>query len=71
VIEEIVRAKPASAKGRYILSATLTTTMGPGIRVDPNVTRRGEIMAAAGRLSADGDEGEAAPAEETEEPATA
>jgi large subunit ribosomal protein L1 len=55
VIEEIVRAKPASAKGRYILSATLTTTMGPGIRVDPNVTRRGEIMAGAGRLSADGD----------------
>jgi hypothetical protein len=55
VIEEIVRAKPASAKGRYILSAILTTTMGPGIRVDPNVTRRGEIMAGAGRLSADGD----------------
>jgi large subunit ribosomal protein L1 len=55
VIEEIVRAKPASAKGRYILSATLTTTMGPGIRVDPNITRRGEIMAGAGRLSADGD----------------
>jgi large subunit ribosomal protein L1 len=55
VIEEIVRAKPASAKGRYILSATLTTTMGPGIRVDPNVTRRGEIMAGAGQLSADAD----------------
>jgi large subunit ribosomal protein L1 len=34
VIEEIVRAKPSSSKGRYILSATLTTTMGPGIRVD-------------------------------------
>ena len=34
VIEEIVRAKPSSAKGRYIRSATLTTTMGPGIRVD-------------------------------------
>jgi large subunit ribosomal protein L1 len=56
VIEEIIRAKPASAKGRYILSVTLTTTMGPGIRVDPNITRRGEIMAGAGKLSADGGE---------------
>ena len=34
MIDEIVRAKPASAKGRYILSGTLTTTMGPGVRVD-------------------------------------
>jgi large subunit ribosomal protein L1 len=34
VIEEIVRAKPSAAKGKYIVSATLTTTMGPGIRVD-------------------------------------
>ena len=34
VIEEIIRAKPSSAKGKYILSATLATTMGPGIRVD-------------------------------------
>jgi hypothetical protein len=55
VIEEIIRAKPASAKGRYVLSVALTTTMGPGIRVDPNVTRRGEIMAGAGKLAADGD----------------
>jgi large subunit ribosomal protein L1 len=34
VMEEIVRAKPSAAKGRYIASCTLTTTMGPGIRVD-------------------------------------
>jgi len=34
VIEEIARAKPSSAKGRYIVSCTLTTTMGPGIKVD-------------------------------------
>jgi large subunit ribosomal protein L1 len=33
-IDEIVRAKPAAAKGRYIRSCTLTTTMGPGIKVD-------------------------------------
>jgi large subunit ribosomal protein L1 len=37
VIDEIVRAKPSSSKGKYIISATLTTTMGPGIRIDPNV----------------------------------
>jgi large subunit ribosomal protein L1 len=35
LIEEIVRAKPASAKGRYIHQITLTTTMGPGLKVDP------------------------------------
>jgi large subunit ribosomal protein L1 len=34
VIDEIIRAKPSSAKGRYIISSTLTTTMGPGIRVE-------------------------------------
>jgi large subunit ribosomal protein L1 len=34
VMEEIVRAKPSSAKGKYVISATLATTMGPGIRVD-------------------------------------
>jgi large subunit ribosomal protein L1 len=34
VIEEIQRAKPSSSKGKYIISATLATTMGPGVRVD-------------------------------------
>jgi large subunit ribosomal protein L1 len=47
VIEEILRAKPASAKGRYILSATLTTTMGPGIRVDASKTGEREAIASA------------------------
>jgi large subunit ribosomal protein L1 len=39
VLDEIVRAKPAAAKGRYIRTITLTTTMGPGIHVDPAKTR--------------------------------
>jgi large subunit ribosomal protein L1 len=39
LIDEIVRAKPAAAKGRYIRTVTLTTTMGPGVHVDPTRTR--------------------------------
>ena len=45
VLEEIVRAKPAAAKGRYIQGITLTTTMGPGIHVDP--TRIRDIVETA------------------------
>jgi large subunit ribosomal protein L1 len=39
VIDELIRAKPSAAKGRYIRSVTLASTMGPGIKVDPSRTR--------------------------------
>jgi large subunit ribosomal protein L1 len=38
-IDEVLRLKPSTAKGRYLKKATVTTTMGPGIPVDPNKTR--------------------------------
>ena len=46
VMDEIVRAKPASAKGKYIRSTTLATTMGPGIRVDTGKAVDRELVGA-------------------------
>jgi large subunit ribosomal protein L1 len=39
VIDELIRAKPSAAKGRYIRSVTFATTMGPGVKVDPSRVR--------------------------------
>jgi large subunit ribosomal protein L1 len=58
VAEEIGRAKPASAKGKYIISCTLASTMGPGVRVDTSA-------------KADREAGASATAEPVEEPAAA
>ncbi len=38
-LEEVLRLKPASSKGRYVKKVTVSTTMGPGVQVDPNRTR--------------------------------
>ncbi len=70
VIDEIVRAKPAASKGRYIISITLATTMGPGIRVDSSRTREAEIL-AVGEEAAGGDGSAEAEAPAAEVAATA
>src|SRR5580698_4670932 len=38
-LEEVIRLKPSAAKGRYMRKVAITTTMGPGIHVDPSITR--------------------------------
>jgi large subunit ribosomal protein L1 len=39
VLEELLRAKPSAAKGKYIRTVTLASTQGPGIKVDPSRTK--------------------------------
>ncbi len=51
VIEELVRAKPAAAKGRYLRSITVTSTMGPGVKVDASRTKD-IVEDAAGAVAA-------------------
>jgi large subunit ribosomal protein L1 len=47
VVDEILRARPAAAKGKYVVAATISTTMGPGIRLDTNRLRDTQTEAAA------------------------
>ncbi|MBW4077438.1 MAG: 50S ribosomal protein L1 [Acidobacteria bacterium] len=47
VIDEIVRVKPSSAKGRYLMSITVSSTMGPGVKIDPTRTRHEEEVLAS------------------------
>ena len=47
VVDEVVRAKPSTAKGRYLKTVTMSSTMGPGIRIDPNRVRETPAEAAA------------------------
>ena len=47
VVDELARAKPAAAKGRYIRSVTLSSTMGPGVRIDPARAREVDEELAA------------------------
>jgi len=47
-LDEVLRAKPSTAKGRYLKKVAMSTTMGPGIQVDPNRTRNLHDDAAAG-----------------------
>jgi large subunit ribosomal protein L1 len=39
IIEELIRAKPSAAKGKYLRSVVLASTMGPGIKIDPSRTK--------------------------------
>jgi large subunit ribosomal protein L1 len=50
VLEELLRAKPAAAKGRYLRGVTVTSSMGPGVKVDPSRTR--DLLERAGERPA-------------------
>jgi large subunit ribosomal protein L1 len=47
VLDEVIRSKPSAAKGKYLKKVFVTTTMGPGIPIDPNVTRNLHEAASA------------------------
>ncbi|SCL40719.1 LSU ribosomal protein L1P [Micromonospora pallida] len=48
VLDEVLRVKPSAAKGKYLKKVTLTTTMGPGVPVDPNVVKNLNEAASEG-----------------------
>jgi len=47
VVDELFRAKPASAKGRYVLGAAVSSTMGPGVKIDPAQIREADELVSA------------------------
>jgi large subunit ribosomal protein L1 len=46
VVDEVLRARPSSAKGKYVISVSLSTTMGPGVRLDAARLRDAEAATA-------------------------
>lgn len=46
VVDEVVRARPSSAKGKYVISVSLSTSMGPGVRLDASRLREAEAATA-------------------------
>ncbi len=46
VLDELLRAKPAAAKGRYLRSIAVASTMGPGVKIDPSSTRHDDSQQA-------------------------
>jgi large subunit ribosomal protein L1 len=51
-LDELIRAKPAAAKGRYLRSVTVSSTMGPGVKIDPARARVTDDTMAADALAA-------------------
>jgi large subunit ribosomal protein L1 len=47
VLDEIMRSKPAASKGKYVKAASVSSTMGPGVRVDPSVAHEDSPEAVA------------------------
>jgi len=47
VLDELLRAKPAAAKGKYLRGVSASSTMGPGVRLDPQVLRAEEKLPAS------------------------
>ena len=52
IIEELIRAKPSAAKGRYLRSVVMASTMGPGIKIDPSRTRDLDVTSPEATASA-------------------
>ena len=68
VMDEIGKAKPSSSKGKYVVSVSVSTTMGPGISIDPNLTTEAEILPDGAAPATNGSvPAESVSVEETEE----